>query len=669
MILKSITVRDFGVFEGEQCVNLTPSAGKGVKKPIVLFLGNNGTGKTTLFEAFTLCVYGQYFRGHKIKRPEYEAHLKRRMHESPDGIKRKSASVKVVLSYSERGNETTLELVRSWATTSRGRILENSELITLENGSQGHRIANPNQFILNLFPLGVSQFLFFDGERIKTFAESTEPNLLLKDGFFALAGIDVVNRSWRDLALYLFQLKSSVQGKSQSKWEELANEIKLLTAKREECRERVESLSHGIGTAQAKVMEEEQRLAREGSDYAESRNSLLRTEMSLQHEIEDIHRQISRLCDGVLPFCLAPSLVHQAITNLLREKDYLRSSIASDAARKITESVTKKIRDGSLLDGIVDGKRAESVAERLIAAVEEFSSVSDRNDGLLHNISEKSIENVIRTLRTSEKEALNQIQTELTRYRAVFQALAETRQSISRIPPNGTLAPIVERLHESISQLAKAESERMQLLEELRIIDQNITSNQRAQERELEEIGRDSKQELKIHYAEKALKGLRTFETSLTEVRVRKLEGYLLEIYNGFRSDGKKFQEIHINSDDFTAEIRTMSGARTSSSSLSAGEKQLYAIAMLGAISKSTNLGFPFLIDTPLARLDRKHRRSVSSHFLPSVSDQVVIFATNTEFTRSIRETLEPYLSREFRIRFDGTSGSSTIVPINGGSG
>jgi DNA sulfur modification protein DndD len=54
MILDTIVLDNFGAYCGRQEATLTPQSGK----PIVLFGGLNGGGKTTLLDAIQLAFYG-----------------------------------------------------------------------------------------------------------------------------------------------------------------------------------------------------------------------------------------------------------------------------------------------------------------------------------------------------------------------------------------------------------------------------------------------------------------------------------------------------------------------------------------------------------------------------------------------------------------------------------
>lgn len=92
---------------------------------------------------------------------------------------------------------------------------------------------------------------------------------------------------------------------------------------------------------------------------------------------------------------------------------------------------------------------------------------------------------------------------------------------------------------------------------------------------------------------------------------------------------------------------------------LSAGEKQLVAISILWALTKSSPKSFPSLIDTPLARLDSEHRQNIVKNYFPKTSEQVLIFSTDEEVYGKHYQALKNSISHEYLINFDSNSKSS----------
>jgi DNA sulfur modification protein DndD len=96
---------------------------------------------------------------------------------------------------------------------------------------------------------------------------------------------------------------------------------------------------------------------------------------------------------------------------------------------------------------------------------------------------------------------------------------------------------------------------------------------------------------------------------------------------------------------------------------LSAGEKQVYAIAMLWALARTSGRALPMIIDTPLARLDSEHRAAIVERYLPAASHQVIVLSTDTEVDRTLLEKLMPAVSHTFRLEYDSKLGSTAAVP------
>ena len=84
MILNQITLRNFCCYRGEQVFNLAPGGRAGKARPIVLFGGINGGGKTTLLDAVQLVLYGSRAKCSKRGNQPYDDFLRASIHHGVD---------------------------------------------------------------------------------------------------------------------------------------------------------------------------------------------------------------------------------------------------------------------------------------------------------------------------------------------------------------------------------------------------------------------------------------------------------------------------------------------------------------------------------------------------------------------------------------------------------
>ena len=83
----------------------------------------------------------------------------------------------------------------------------------------------------------------------------------------------------------------------------------------------------------------------------------------------------------------------------------------------------------------------------------------------------------------------------------------------------------------------------------------------------------------------------------------------------------------------------------------------MYATAVVWGLALTSGRPLPFMIDTPLARLDEEHRNSVVEQFYPNASHQTIILSTDSEVNFEYYQKLEPYISRSFTIQYDSDKG------------
>lgn len=85
---------------------------------------------------------------------------------------------------------------------------------------------------------------------------------------------------------------------------------------------------------------------------------------------------------------------------------------------------------------------------------------------------------------------------------------------------------------------------------------------------------------------------------------------------------------------------------------LSKGEQQLYATALLKALVDESEIEFPVFIDSPLQKFDKDHSRNIICEFYPNISKQVTIFPLiKKELTKEEFDLLESKVNSCFIIK------------------
>ena len=126
---------------------------------------------------------------------------------------------------------------------------------------------------------------------------------------------------------------------------------------------------------------------------------------------------------------------------------------------------------------------------------------------------------------------------------------------------------------------------------------------------------------------------------------------------------GKKnlVKKIKIDTNNYELKIYDKKGYEINSENLSAGERQLLAVAILWGLTKASTSVAPTIIDTPLGRLDSTHRTNIVEQYFPQASKQVILLSTDEEINERYLKKINPYLSRSYLVEYDHNKNGSKI--------
>ncbi len=155
---------------------------------------------------------------------------------------------------------------------------------------------------------------------------------------------------------------------------------------------------------------------------------------------------------------------------------------------------------------------------------------------------------------------------------------------------------------------------------------------------------------------------LQEFRKKIQINRLEQIRHSALETFNMLHRKSGMVKELFIDSETLHVSIVDNKNREIDISRLSAGERQMLANSLLWAIAKSSGKNLPFVIDTPLGRLDSKHRDKLVKYFFPAASHQVLLLSTDQEITENEYKDLKSNIAREYAIYYSKIDQSSYMV-------
>lgn len=643
MIIKKLVLDNVGLYGESTSFSLMPNRNR--DQSIILIGGKNGAGKTTFLESVRLALYGKRALGLVTSQKEYEEYLANRINRNN---KKLSASIELTFIYTEANQPTEYTIQRSWDI--KNHILTEKLNLT-KNGEQVTSVPQEewSNFLLELVPIGVSQLFFFDGERIQDMAEDN--NSALSEAVKTLLGIDLIEKLQLDLNTHLNQSKLSK--KKIIDQESINKTISKLKKDREFLLHEVKSLNFQKEGLLNDLEQKKQRFISEGGNVALKYDQLKTKLSTINKEITTCKQELVSLANGLLPFLMAPKLIKKF-------KLELKQSIEQSQKTYSPESMLEQI---NLFKSSVfprQGKWDQShwsdlenfFSNELNNSNNTINSVfSELDDPIstLSNLNLLDTETKISALKLSKK--LNELN---------FSKEA-TEFSISRAESVGDKNSYLDELLLQERKLGEINALLAQKDNELSKVENDLSSTKLKLERTISENASIAQQSIKDSLVAKSIKVLIDFQSKLFAKKILEVKKNFIDIFNSLLRKNSYITDIEIDPKTFSTKLMNEKGKEVSKQSLSAGEKQIYAIAMLWALAKTSGRHLPMIIDTPLGRLDREHRDNLMKYYFPHVSHQVIILSTDTEIDEQYVNQLKDNISEVYLLDYNESKGFTEV--------
>lgn len=694
MYIKEIELNNFRIYKGINKINLSPEK----EKNIIVVSGKNGFGKTTFLMSLVWCLYGkqmekvdELYQKEIADKGGYGKYIGNSLNRLAKSEGENKFSVSVTFRDVKIPEITCneIKITRSYdiktSTSDKVEVLVDgfqNELIqdlTTEGKQDGEEIFI-RDFIL---PIEIAKFFFFDAEKIVSLAEinSPEQRRLLSKAYTEVLGI----KKYEDLKDQLESIQDEYRKKSAKPQEK--TELNRIIADIENAQIDIESVEKEIQTLTDEKIEKsnasndiQRKLIQEGNQMTlEQLNKLKEEEAELNTKINNLQEDLKELFD-LIPFGLAGETLMEVSTQLTNEKNYRTNKFIQEDVGDKTKNILDDIEEQKKkFPGVIPTDIRHFYEEQISKLVKKyfFSDVPElpTNFQALHDFSDaetNELNGLVNNLKHTFKEVFTRINDEYSRSKITLDSIRRKVRDAEKDAEDEYISNFRSEKERYDKRIITIDNDIYDYKEKIGAFKNNIKTYKQRQDELRKKIDDSRSYSAKDEKAQEIISKLKNFIKRFKEEKKKSLEQNILNELNtlmhkkGFIK--KVAVDINLSGDDVDINLFNSRNEKIDKGSLSMGERQMYASALLKALVDESDIEFPVFIDSPMQKFDKDHAENVIKEFYPNVSKQVVLFPLiHKELTESEFNLLRPNISKAYLIHNFSMDASKFVesVPEN----
>ena len=649
MIFDQLTIDNYGVYKGKQEFNLSVEK----KKPVILIGAMNGSGKTTFLNAVDLVLYGKFSNIFKSQSLSYENFLKKNINNQNYD---QETSIELIFHRKLKGKKQNFKISRAWKQNGTSKIKEMFHVF-IDDVYDEDITKDWENFVDQILPTQVASLFFFDGEKIEQLADLDASKEVLKKAINSLLGLEIIDRLNLDLEEFrkrsVLQLKTD---KEQAQIQDVSKELKTLDKDIETLKQKIVKIEDELTKVNYEIKQLDVELSQKGIAYYNKRKEYEINAKEKEIEISDLKQKLIDIAADNSPFLLIEKELKE-ILNLSKKNDTYYERVKE---QKVTNKLIGSIENFSkenCNDKNFLNKFNKFLKDKTINQEHNLESIH-----LFQNLKSEQIDFLINTELKKNREIIKKL---LHQFDDATENFEKINMIINKIPGDEQITPLIEKQKElkkktlilqtkinvvgnEISPLNNLKVQKNILLKQLL----NAKINQ-----DLENLDKHRY----VEYSDKIKQIINQFQVRALNYHVKKLEKFIFDCFKTLLRKKNLVKKIKIDTNNYELKIYDKKGYEINSENLSAGERQLLAVAILWGLTKASTSVAPTIIDTPLGRLDSTHRTNIVEQYFPQASKQVILLSTDEEINERYLKKINPYLSRSYLINYDHNKNGSKI--------
>jgi len=687
MKFSNIEINNFRQYYNAVNIDLTTNSDQN----IIVIGGKNGYGKTNFLLSIVWCLYGEKisqiddnFKKEIQKEKNYSSFMQQSINWTAKKENEETFSVSILISEIElpelkklNSNSESVIITRTFNVTSMNEKLSITDPISNIEifDDEADKINFINDYII---PIDAAKFVFFDAEKISEIANLSikEEGSFINDALGKILGLDTYDTLIEDIEFYINSLKKEGAPKNlqeqivdKEKAIELSNiDIEKLEEENAEKLKEIDDLKKTIRQYNNLISQH----SKQGNSTFD-RESILSEIEKLKVKELDLSERFNELSE-IIPLAILTGKLEEVSEHLeIQEKNELSQNSSKENSEKIESFIELLFNKPpepdnssmSLKDKLFYYDKAQKLGSELFSNNDHYLELEFEHD--LNNAEKNLILDAINLVNSQSKDLF---ETTIEEFNETRIKLSELNKTLSKVDADLEDELVLEysskkdtadynitennrKIGENNQQINKLKSDIIRLNQQLSVLVKKVDVN--------------AQNKLKIKESQKYIDVLNFFLEEQKNKHKESLEKTILSELKilmhklGSEDNQSKFIEdvkvtILASGQGMKITLLDQDDNEIRKESLSSGEKQIYISCLIKAILNESIQSLPIFIDTPLGRLDEEHRDNITKKYYPALSEQVVLFSTNSEITPKRYKDILKNISKSYLLFNDGAN-------------
>lgn len=693
MRIKRLTLNNIGSFAGEHSFLFQTD---NPQKQIVLIGGRNGAGKTTLFESIRLCLYGYKLYGYRQNSQTYTNKIKRLINDKVRSASPATAGITMQILIEDGYANSVFEISREWILNGNALkeslcVYKDGNLLTLE------QMQDFDNYLMQIIPPALFNFHFFDGEKVSNFVFDRANGQAFRKAFLQICGLDTFDLIEEQLQYNTRTKKGDSQNLIQEEY--ATARMKLAEAKESHIAalQKIQETQAEIDALQDQITILDADMKKYGGVEDDDWKLYEKEIQEEESKREELRHILKAAANDAIPFIILKDQLQALKHQLTVEGKLKRNRLFKD---KFSDPHLKEKLQQELKVGI-DSPRIELSDEFMLALYKTLREDISEHEVEFLQISENDSMELLAKIHHYQN---YDIQSLIDAEKSLEESLARTKELRAQMDSKEVVDSnhYLAKKNELLLHLDTARQQSFAEKDALSQAEIVLQTAEKAYQKAYEKYRAMLKEKSVSDMAARALLAFSELKQNLYAKYISQVEEAFsrnfhnlisktdlidgIYIDSAFEVVAYKMQEVDIahvfkEVQEYGEEyVFTNIGERAykiikdSSSSdgkitvpikveqhFSAGEQQIFVMSLYQSLAEIRTSELPFVIDTPLARIDSEHRRNILDHFFSRLPGQVIILSTDEEINNEGMAVLSSKISDVYLIEHqeDGTTSVS----------